>query len=351
MPDRRGCCKDDCRIEITGWEQVTGDWTPTLGGWITEDSDALLVATNEHPAEKSRHVVIASLLGLHDGDVLRLVVAYRDSDNYLFGEVEFDSAGGYVRLFRVANGSMSQISQTLEVADLPSGFGRRFQVCYDGSVLIARISTSDAIKSLHTAVTFSGTRVGIATGGIHQTAAFTSIRWYDHYSDGGYYEEPNNCPRCEHPLVCEYCSGPVPMYYAVTISGIEDQGCDNCEAFDGTYILPNIPTTNPLCQWQQFFSGISHTCGDRIIVSLIHSEHPFPAANYQTVITFRLMDGAWSIANDKVIIQWRLLGNGLINCDSVNTPIPFWRQELFLIGGIGALYCDGFNATCVIEAL
>ena len=192
------CCFDDCLIDITGWNQVSGIWTITNSNKNLEtgNTNALIVTTNEHPEGKSTHVVEVFVRGEDDGDILRVVVAYADSNNYLFAEVEVGATCGYLRLWQMTGGLAFQLGDDVPILDLAPAEDHAIKVCYDGENLTA-ILTGKA--SYLRPVTATGEYVGVATGAIITLATFKNFRWWIHYDDGGHYGEPNDCPLCKLP--------------------------------------------------------------------------------------------------------------------------------------------------------
>ena len=211
------CCEDDCRIEITGWNQVAGTWTITGDNLETASSSGLAVTTNAHPEAKSTHVVIVSVKGNTDGDILRVVIAYDDADNYLFGEIEVGNDCGYLRLFQRDAGSVFQLGDDVPVLDLAPGVSHTVRLCYDGTTLTILLAGKAAYSR---DVTASGQRVGVATGAITTLATFTGFEWWIHYDDGGYYGEPNDCPECDFCLIMrdyfDRADGPPGCEWSVT---------------------------------------------------------------------------------------------------------------------------------------
>ena len=272
------CCDDDCRIDITGWNQVAGTWTITGDNLETASSNALAVTTNEHPEEKSTHYVSVKVKGDNDGDVLRVVVAFDlSTQDYLYAEIEVGSSGGFVRLFQVLSGTHTQLGNTVDVSSLPANENHVVRLCYDGTRLAIIMPGKIAYSS---EVSATGTYVGVATGSIGTLATFTDFQWWIHYDDGdGYYSEPNDCPECLP--ICGACvSGTAPFFYKVVISGYVDgcvgSGCENCHLINGTYILEadtSIPS-QVACVWRGHANvqPCGYTDFERVRVSLTHAE-------------------------------------------------------------------------------
>lgn len=187
-----GCpCCESCEIAISGWNQVAGTWTASSGSVSTEDSNSLVVTTNEHSG--STHYIEALVQGDEDGDVVRLIVTYEDADNYLFGEIEFGDDCGYVRLYKRVSGTNTQLGVDVPSVNLQPGETHEVHLCYDGELLTIVVIDNVAYSQ---AVTETGTRVGVATGNIEATGAgrVTEFEWWIHND-----QDNTNCPYCVLP--------------------------------------------------------------------------------------------------------------------------------------------------------
>jgi len=255
------CCEDDCLIPITGaetWAVGGGSvWDTSNLALITVSSgtSALLTFFPEHPEGKSTHVVEVQVKGEDDGDILQVVVTFNSvTTDYLYAELEVGTTGGYLRLFQVTGGSAFQLGDEVQIADLAPDEFHTVKVCYDGDVLTAIVNSD---STYWRTVTATGTYVGIATGAITKQATFKDFQWWIHYDDGGYYGEPNDCPRCTGTIFtdCIYCKDETASAtYKVSISAVADNVC-NCNVFNGTFIL----NRSGYCQWRSEIIGT--VCG------------------------------------------------------------------------------------------
>ena len=244
------CCEDDCRIAIAGWNQVAGTWTIDGDNLETASSSALAVTTNEHPDELSTHYVSVKVKGDDDGDILRVVVAYADADNYLYAELEVGTADGILRLFQVTGGSAFQLGVDVTVTGAKSGELHTVRVCYDGEYLIVNVVGKEVYMQ---AVTATGTYVGLATGAIDTLTTFEDFEWHIHY------DAPNNCPQCLQNVPCSRCEeGVWPARIKVVLSGIITPLGSTCTCgdLDGTWICYRQV---PSCWSNSNF--ISNVCG------------------------------------------------------------------------------------------
>jgi hypothetical protein len=259
------CCDDDCRITISGWNQVAGTWTITGDNLETASSSALAVTTNAHPDGLSTHYVTVKVEGDTDGDVLRVVVAYTDVNNYLYAELEVGTTDGTLRLFQRTGGSTFQLGDDVTVTGAKSGESHDMTVCYDGEVLTAIVNSTTSYAQL---ITATGTYVGVATGAITTLATFNTFKWYIHYDDGGdYYGEPNNCPSCTRYVIgCDDCEDKKnTVYVKVAIQGFVDRSppknsCD-CDRVNGVHILTLLGfcSHNKSLQFPSLCSGGDYT--------------------------------------------------------------------------------------------
>ena len=142
-------------------------------------------------------MVIVKIRGDTDGDILRVVVAYQDANNYLYAEFEIGALGGTLRLFQVLGGSATQLGDDKLVTFLQEGELHDVMVCYDGAVLKATINEDLVYGSYAQPVTATGTRVGAATGIIDTLATFQDFEWWMHYEETPPLDE---CPQCPDAL-------------------------------------------------------------------------------------------------------------------------------------------------------
>jgi hypothetical protein len=249
------CCEDDCLIPITGAE----GWA-VGGGSIVAFSSLDLITVSpgtaslttffpEHPEGKSTHVVEVQVKGEDDGDILQVIVTFDLlTQDRLYAEIEVGTTGGYLRLFQVTGGSAFQLGDDVEIDDLEPGKFHTVKVCYDGDVLMAIVNTYHHYAR---PVTTTGTYVGIATGAITTQATFKDFQWWIHYDDGGYYGEPNDCPRCDLDVDCTFClDNLVPYWLKIVIAGLTDGTC-SCSNQNGTHLIPRyFDALGFPCTWE-----------------------------------------------------------------------------------------------------
>lgn len=137
-----GCgwaCCGDCTICADTWAGVadgtdvsTGTncgWTETAGSWsvvgetvTVASADAVLLSNTPQPDGTAEQSITVSLKSSTDGDLIRVLVAYVDADNYHFAEVKV-GASGYLRLYRRLAGT----NTLLQAFDTPLFVAGTFQ--------------------------------------------------------------------------------------------------------------------------------------------------------------------------------------------------------------------------------
>ena len=132
--------------------------------------------------------------------------------------------------------------------------------------------------------------------------------------------------------------GPMPDEFEVTIAGMTDQGCDECDSVNGTYILTNI-SGNPLsslCEWQKLFDPV--LCDgqgfdeiDRIVLTIRRSAN--------TKIEVRVDSAAFTDA----LFSITFTGSEEIDC------MQFDETDFPLTESGGA--CNEGSATCKVTSL
>lgn len=235
-----GCpCCDICQIPIAGWSEESGDWELSNQVHSTNDDNALLVTTNEHPDGLSTHVLRFTFQGDDEGDVIRAYLCYEDSDNYLMAEFEIGPSlgDGKVRMYQKASGTLTELGDELTVTMLQKGMFHEVWLCYDGE----HFSYTSYYLGSHRweAATATGKRIGIGTGAITAQAQF-AVAWARIFDDP---DEPT-CRKCHNvTFSCSNCEDDVqPANMKVVVSGAA-QGTNfdpcYCDVYNGTQIVPH----------------------------------------------------------------------------------------------------------------
>ena len=193
------CCGDECLIDVAGWDVRAGIWDTSV--IETGSSNGLIVTTNDHPDESNNHVVMARVKGGSDGDIIRIVVAYEDDNNYLFIELEVGDTCGQLRLYERKVGTTTQLGEDVPLSTLTPGEFHEVKVCCEsgveeesetGKLTVLLATHANEKREYVQDVTVNGTRVGIATGSLGEASKATieSFEWYKHQTD-----DPE-CPNC-----------------------------------------------------------------------------------------------------------------------------------------------------------
>ena len=130
---------------------------------------------------------------------------------------------------------------------------------------------------------------------------------------------------------CENCTGgSLPDSVSVTLNGVSDGSCGNCESYDGTYVLERTAIDtfgNPRsCLWQYKFPDPQ--CSYKYL--------QFWAGNYLTGWWGVVL---WLTSTDRVI--WRG-GTVPVSCDFDAADVPFYSN---------GTQCIGSGATCTITSI
>lgn len=193
------------------WVEQSGDWEISSNRLIVSDSDALLNNTTAQPIsdEQMRHK--ATIRATADGDQLRVIVAYLDTNNYLYAQFEFDSTCGELTLWEVISGTHTQIGDTIPVRGDWLDADHILSVCYDSGpccpdesddsaafgadgcigTLRAIFNNTHIASAFDVAAPTGGYYVGLGTGTLTGTATFDDVTAYR-------IEEEANC-RCRLP--------------------------------------------------------------------------------------------------------------------------------------------------------
>ena len=350
------CCDDDCRIDITGWNQVAGTWTITGDNLETSSSSALAVTTNEHPESKSTHYVSVKVKGDDDGDVLRVIVAFDTIQDYLYAELEVGDSTGYVRLFQVVGGATFQLGDTVSGPNLKPGNTYTMRVCYANEILTLHIVNRTLVVR---SVSATGTHVGVATGAITSLATFSDFQWWIHYDDGSeYYDEPNDCPWCGLP--CSACvKQEGPTVYAATFTWIPDPMTTpvaDCTVLGGTYLVPVVGTGTTGCIYYTLFPSnvFGMNDDDWQEYTEIKIEHEVLSeidGTYKTSVEFFVFRIFETLIEQSVRAYFRKEWSGKIQCmEFDNQDVPFIESFGRIFGTIPD--CGPpWTATCKLTAL
>lgn len=238
------------------WEEVSGDaeivtktffFTPEKRLKINS-ANALIIGVPENSdSTYTAHVTLREVFMPNNGDTIKIIVGYANSNNYLVGEVERVTADEwYLRLYEVNDGnetllnSSEVITDALSTDSAPGGTGSVFTVCYsDGKLTgvvhegnfggVYGISAEVDVETI--SVHQYGLRAGVGTRTLG--GSFVSIGEYAYRYHNS--SERSDCPLCV--AGCKFClDDDVPDSFVVTINGpvdatdpIGEPGSDQCD--------------------------------------------------------------------------------------------------------------------------
>jgi len=228
-----GCCTS-CVLASDDFNRASlgSDWTTVSGSWsivsneLSGTSTGILRWTAD--IGENYQTVSAALNGGTNGDRLRLVLAYTDSSNYLWGEIYFNGASGAVRVGQVVGGTETQLGT--KTGTFTAGTPYTLNVCYNGTSLVATSGITSAVRS--SAGTHSGTYAGVALKTVGSTATWDDWQVKNHRLTDG------TCPGCG-VYGCTGCysfmKSPVTL---VELSGVSGScsGANDCATLSGTFI-------------------------------------------------------------------------------------------------------------------
>lgn len=253
-----------------------GNWTEEVGDWEIS-GNALTVATTgaivinydvggtifDTPDANFR-TVHCDVSSDANGDKLRVIVAWANSNNYHGVELEFASGvdNGKIRFFQVESGTETIYRECAVTAekdttykleartDFISGWTQGVCILLDG-VQVAQRNASNLSNSFHDA--------GLATGDtLAGTPTFDNFRCeYSSQASGA----SGNCPECR---ACHWPPDPKEKDIKVTISGTTNDDCTACSDFNSDFI-----TTKDLgsCSWS--IDGLGLGCDfDNILINV-----------------------------------------------------------------------------------
>lgn len=210
------------------WTKVSGDWSWSTGQITASTAPALAVYNTPLPQDGTSAKV--DLSGFTTNCVVRFIVRYQDSDNYVYAEVTLTSTTAMVRLKQKQSGTESLVS---------SGDLIRFNG--SGTLSICNTSFLGFAAGYVTAINSDG-NASYASGVVTVTSGSTRFGLYTD-GDGALSnfvvgDNTGNCVYCSP--ACNNCSTIKPDHLKIVISGLQGgASCPtaDCAQADGTYIL------------------------------------------------------------------------------------------------------------------
>jgi hypothetical protein len=206
------------------WEEMVlgGAWAISANSLIDTTPDDLVRHTVGHPDGESNLWARVLAKGWDVGDVMRLVIAYADVDNYCWVELECGTACGVLRLWQRLLGVNTQLGTDTPVDGVTIEQWTTLEACYRSATasydgrLFGKVTTA-AGSTVSTAAECDavGTMAGLGTG------AITSHVLFDDFELEKLHSEANpECRTCEATDTC------VIYHDNFNRSGGSDLGCN-----------------------------------------------------------------------------------------------------------------------------
>lgn len=244
-----GCpCCESCTVFSDGfgtdnlatdYDQRSGTWTVGSGTLSTTSASALLIANTAIPVSQTTAHASAAVLCATSSDAGRVVLAYSDDNNYWFAEVQAGATNGTLKLFQRAGGTNTQRGSTQTLTGYSGGDTATVELCiYNGRVTAnATFGTAVASVGYTATVTVASTKGGLGTGSGSSSVTF------DQFAISKHKFEDFTCPEC---FGCNNCTA-ISEQMQLTITGVADNTCNNCEAWNATWTLDYQPAPAVLC--------------------------------------------------------------------------------------------------------
>lgn len=303
-----------------GWTTVAGSFSIVSNELSTGTGSGVLI--NATAGSTSAHVVEVKVKGSTSGDQARIIVAYQDSSNYLYAQLEFGTCGS-LKLFKVVGGTHTQIGPTRQLDGWTTGVYHDVRVCYlpqdspvDGilAVMINKLGTGDRYETTESeAVNVTGTSAGVGTGTVTGTIVWDDWVHQTHQVDDALCFDCDPQDSSECAVHFDYFDGPV---------GYTDLGCKwselvgdwevvitEADVLEGHLTLGS--TANALLQ-----STVSHPRGYKgafrvqaIIDGFTEGDQPIVILNYKDADNYLFAKVTFSnLGNGKIELFRRVAG-------------------------------------------
>lgn len=160
------------------WNQLVGSWTIGSTSLSIASSGATAECNTSHPDGSPNTAVVVSVSCSAANDIVRILLAYVDSSNYLFAEWKCGNngtgSGGYLKTYKRVSGTDTLLNTTL--ADFSAGVTYTWNACVSNGNLfssqIGNIISSGGGVSVSVASPF----FALGTGGtVTGTVTFSSV--------------------------------------------------------------------------------------------------------------------------------------------------------------------------------
>lgn len=195
------CCCFDCLIYSddfsadnigTHLDDVSGTWTVGSGVLSTSSSAALIVTVAE--SDTGNGYVSVNAQASNTGTKLRVVGAYVDVDNYIFGELTLNGASSQLKLFQRTGGVNSQLGSTKTV-DASTATYYPLVLCWNGDEAavtfdIENTGGATVVADCSATGPIAGLEITLTSG----SATFDDFNFFYHFTDD------DACPECGDPV-------------------------------------------------------------------------------------------------------------------------------------------------------
>ena len=142
-------------------------------------------------------------------------------------------------------------------------------------------------------------------------------------SGGALSNNPDCC--CEPSASCGYCSDP-PYYYQVSISGVTNRDCSNCDEINGVHIL-EFCAASPNCVWRKLFD---YECAPPTYVVVQIGLHLMPSGVPGYILVLVVLDPALNCGNiSTAYTGWSALVATPVDCNFNELSLAWIGKAFF----------------------
>lgn len=234
------CCPDACSVASDDFttDELAADYTTVAGTWavgsgVLSTSSANAVLIHNTTLTGNFGSVSCTVKSSTTGAQGRVIGAYTDSNNFLYGRVTFNATTITLALFSRVGGVDTSIASTGSAA-YQVGSTVPVVLCWTGQMAVFRVVGSSLCGG---ETTLADNQGGLGTATTGGAVTFDDLG----IADNNYTNE--DCPSCAEP-----CSGCNPDYegdYQVVIAGVTNGTfCTNCTAYNGTFEVERAALSN-----------------------------------------------------------------------------------------------------------
>lgn len=338
---------DDFSGALGAFTQVSGVWTIISNELTTSSASGILRHDTAHPDAEAEFWVYVKVKAGASGDKQRILVAYTDSTHYVAGEVTIAGSSSKLKIYE--NSGSGEVLMAEADATGGAGTWHELWVCYTGMydsggpayVTTINFIDWDAGRQFYTVsarTTESGLHVGLGTGDtVGGTVYFDDFDYQKHQSETN--PDCLNCrPECNHCL-----DGNAPPVLKLVISGLADDTCGDCAAYNGTYYVPfKESLASGSCIWELSGQSSPSSCHTTytLTVELWRSSGGMGGAVYGFTATLYGVPGLGLYG----VGRWSTTQNPRFDCSSLsNEPLyyDFWYSWA----------CDLTWSSCLMSAV